>query len=123
MNGALCAIEQIDTHPPRPSLDTGNSLCYRTQPLRGPRGGHFGRIAQLVEQLTLNQRVPGSSPGAPTKKLQKIKMIQTMRGRARGNAVAVSGQCQGSWSPAAPVPISIKMDVAKILYDELERAW
>src|SRR3954469_2625446 len=26
----------------------------------------FGRIAQLVEQLTLNQRVPGSSPGAPT---------------------------------------------------------
>src|SRR6266481_3311057 len=26
-----------------------------------------GRIAQLVEQLTLNQRVPGSSPGAPTK--------------------------------------------------------
>jgi hypothetical protein len=27
-----------------------------------------GRIAQLVEQLTLNQRVPGSSPGAPTNK-------------------------------------------------------
>ena len=25
-----------------------------------------GRIAQLVEQLTLNQRVPGSSPGAST---------------------------------------------------------
>src|SRR5215831_9478588 len=50
-------------------LDSGNSLCYRTQPLRGHRGGRFGRIAQLVEQLTLNQRVPGSSPGAPTKKL------------------------------------------------------
>jgi hypothetical protein len=29
-------------------------------------GSLFGRIAQLVEQLTLNQRVPGSSPGAPT---------------------------------------------------------
>jgi hypothetical protein len=29
-------------------------------------GRHSGRIAQLVEQLTLNQRVPGSSPGAPT---------------------------------------------------------
>jgi hypothetical protein len=27
----------------------------------------FGRIAQLVEQLTLNQRVQGSSPCAPTK--------------------------------------------------------
>ena len=25
-----------------------------------------GRIAQLVEQLTLNQRVTGSSPVAPT---------------------------------------------------------
>jgi hypothetical protein len=47
-----------------PSLDSGNSLCYRTEPFRG---GIFGRIAQLVEQLTLNQRVPGSSPGAPTK--------------------------------------------------------
>jgi hypothetical protein len=27
----------------------------------------FGRVAQLVEQLTLNQRVLGSSPSAPTK--------------------------------------------------------
>jgi hypothetical protein len=26
----------------------------------------LGRIAQLVEQLTLNQRVQGSSPCAPT---------------------------------------------------------
>jgi hypothetical protein len=26
----------------------------------------FGPLAQLVEQLTLNQRVPGSSPGRPT---------------------------------------------------------
>jgi chromosomal replication initiation ATPase DnaA len=31
-----------------------------------PRGGCDGRIAQLVEQLTLNQRVQGSSPCAPT---------------------------------------------------------
>jgi hypothetical protein len=30
-----------------------------------------GRIAQLVEQLTLNQRVPGSSPGAPTKNFRR----------------------------------------------------
>ena len=29
--------------------------------------GHDGRIAQLVEQLTLNQRVVGSSPTASTK--------------------------------------------------------
>ena len=32
-----------------------------------------GRIAQLVEQMTLNHRVPGSSPGAPTKFFSKIK--------------------------------------------------
>jgi hypothetical protein len=30
-----------------------------------------GRIAQLVEQMTLNHRVPGSSPGAPTKTFLK----------------------------------------------------
>ena len=29
-----------------------------------------GRIAQLVEQLTLNQRVLGSSPSAPTIKIK-----------------------------------------------------
>src|ERR1700759_4867918 len=38
------------------------------RPCKGfPERRFFGRIAQLVEQLTLNQRVPGSSPGAPTK--------------------------------------------------------
>src|SRR6185437_15475811 len=36
---------------------------------RPPAGG---RIAQLVEQLTLNQRVPGSSPGAPTNKIRGL---------------------------------------------------
>ena len=35
--------------------------------LRGLAGLGSGRIAQLVEQMTLNHRVPGSSPGAPTK--------------------------------------------------------
>ena len=40
--------------------------------LAGPRRRHFGRIAQLVEQLTLNQRVPGSSPGAPTNKFNHL---------------------------------------------------
>ena len=31
-----------------------------------------GRIAQLVEQLTLNQRVLGSSPSAPTIKNPRL---------------------------------------------------
>ena len=33
---------------------------------------HSGRIAQLVEQLTLNQRVQGSSPCAPTNKIKNL---------------------------------------------------
>ena len=32
----------------------------------------FGRIAQLVEQLTLNQRVVGSNPTAPTKEIKGL---------------------------------------------------
>jgi hypothetical protein len=42
--------------------------------LRGPTAAAFGRIAQLVEQLTLNQRVPGSSPGAPTSKINHLRL-------------------------------------------------
>ncbi|MEA2933850.1 MAG: hypothetical protein QOD74_496 [Variibacter sp.] len=34
--------------------------------MTAPRWKRHGRIAQLVEQLTLNQRVQGSSPCAPT---------------------------------------------------------
>src|SRR5229473_338073 len=33
-----------------------------------------GRIAQLVEQMTLNHRVPGSSPGAPTKLFKDLQL-------------------------------------------------
>ena len=35
------------------------SSSFSTNPMKG-------RLAQSVEQLTFNQRVPGSSPGAPT---------------------------------------------------------
>ena len=44
-----------------------------------------GRIAQLVEQLTLNQRVLGSSPSAPT--IERI----TLNGNVRSPL----------WSPAS----------------------
>jgi hypothetical protein len=36
------------------------------------RERHSGRIAQLVEQLTLNQRVLGSSPSAPTNHINRL---------------------------------------------------
>ena len=34
-----------------------------------------GRIAQVVEQLTLNQRVVGSSPTAPTSVSNRLRVI------------------------------------------------
>ena len=45
---------------------------------RGRPGRHSGRIAQLVEQLTLNQRVPGSSPGAPTNGIKRLAPFCTI---------------------------------------------
>src|SRR5262245_12925593 len=45
----------------------GIALLHDPASAASPAGRHSGRIAQLVEQLTLNQRVLGSSPSAPTK--------------------------------------------------------
>ena len=56
----------------------GQGMPFRiSQPLRAnARPPHAaGRIAQLVEQLTLNQRVAGSSPAAPTKEIKELSKI------------------------------------------------
>jgi hypothetical protein len=47
----------------------------------GLEGPDFdGRIAQLVEQLTLNQRVQGSSPCAPTIEINDlVEISQSLR--------------------------------------------
>ena len=53
-------------------LDTATHLCYTSRVRTAPcvfsdiGASSSGRIAQLVEQLTLNQRVQGSNPCAPT---------------------------------------------------------
>ena len=47
-------------------LSTSGIRLAIAAPLPGNVPGNRGRIAQLVEQLTLNQRVVGSSPTAPT---------------------------------------------------------
>ena len=47
------------------SLDSPAALCYTTPARAFARDLGYRRIAQLVEQLTLNQRVAGSSPAAP----------------------------------------------------------
>src|SRR5690349_6419934 len=64
---------------PRPGAQAyrqeGVALLYRRFPrmaLRAARRAGSGRIAQLVEQLTLNQRVAGSSPAAPTNLLNRL---------------------------------------------------
>ena len=53
---------------PRERLQTFGPLCGPQEWWKclTPRIRRLGRIAQLVEQLTLNQRVLGSSPSAPT---------------------------------------------------------
>ena len=66
--------------------------------LRGSPASRPGRIAQLVEQLTLNQRVPGSSPGAPT---NQIKHLADFR-------FAVSTNCQRLISTNSPFSFSLQ---------------
>src|SRR6202795_960463 len=52
---------------PRPIAGHRGVALLNDALLRRLSGPVSGRIAQLVEQMTLNHRVPGSSPGAPTK--------------------------------------------------------
>ena len=55
-----------------PACWTSGGRFAKRRPLEGFPVPSAGRIAQLVEQLTLNQRVPGSSPGAPTKLINSL---------------------------------------------------
>ena len=72
-NEEVFAIRQSGCYPP-PSDGDG-----------APRRAIFcryGRIAQLVEQLTLNQRVLGSSPSASTKLHRKINNLDHLNAAA-----------------------------------------
>jgi len=62
-------------HTRAPALPWTARDRFATRPrLRGIAcGRHSGRIAQLVEQLTLNQRVLGSSPSAPTNQIKDLR--------------------------------------------------
>src|SRR6266446_7399234 len=57
--------------------------------LRGLSGPVSGRIAQLVEQMTLNHRVPGSSPGAPTKLFKHLQHYSSERPFRLGGQLGV----------------------------------
>jgi hypothetical protein len=73
---------------------------------RSPCGAHprrrFGRIAQLVEQLTLNQRVPGSSPGAPTNRINAAPSASclTLAGSMRRKSSMLAGGRGGLLLPS-----------------------
>ena len=45
----------------------------RDNALDARRMDELGPLAQLVEQLTLNQRVEGSSPSTPTNKINRLE--------------------------------------------------
>ncbi len=73
MTGNMPGLNPRTWHPARNALDTAlarpaaKAAAQRMVEVPNPRViPRLGRIAQLVEQLTLNQRVQGSSPCAPT---------------------------------------------------------
>ena len=83
--GARAAVVRRGTplRGSRPTLDRarwrvleGAPLWTVNTPMRlASEGGMLGRIAQVVEQLTLNQRVVGSNPTAPTNKSRTCDII------------------------------------------------
>src|ERR1700739_4576284 len=66
----LQAVPRAGKNPPD-CWTSGGRFAKRRPLAKAFRAGR-GRIAQLVEQMTLNHRVPGSSPGAPTKQDQAL---------------------------------------------------
>jgi hypothetical protein len=77
----------------------------RPQPVNGRHTAAWcGRLAQLVEQLTLNQRVVGSSPTAPTNhsKTLQPKNVNRMGARSAPCASAIASVRMLLLSPRYP---------------------
>ena len=69
------------------------------------RVGLVGRIAQVVEQLTLNQRVQGSSPCAPTNVSNGFLNIcakASLAGKVSGKVTPGTGLARKSAVPERP---------------------
>ncbi|CCE08008.1 hypothetical protein BRAS3843_2520023 [Bradyrhizobium sp. STM 3843] len=58
---------------------SGNRFAKRPALVKVFPDASSGRIAQLVEQLTLNQRVLGSSPSAPTMPFKDLAATSSER--------------------------------------------
>ena len=88
------------------ALDKPGPTCYiaRLPAVDGPFGApapSWGRIAQLVEQLTLNQRVQGSSPCAPTNQNKGLGRIGLTPFLILGSLGNISGNNHHSGSRAS----------------------
>ena len=98
------SIARIRGFPGQP----GGALLHDAGP-RFSRDSGCGRIAQLVEQLTLNQRVQGSSPCAPTSRvkglMEKIK--------DRWFPEMTFGKHVGNSGPTAPAACVRRMSVMR----------
>lgn len=90
-------------NPPPGLLPARKAFATRTPPSGATPDG---RIAQLVEQLTLNQRVLGSSPSAPTTSFHENNQVtaglpcRACAGVRRiDTAVALAGELLGALAP------------------------
>jgi hypothetical protein len=81
--------------PPFCSTCTRNLLFAKLDALAGAAIGDFG--VQIGRLMTLNQRVPGSSPGAPTKQIKDLAEILNQDEPAK-----VTGQVTGQRLSPAP---------------------
>src|ERR1700675_2927293 len=90
---------------PRPIAGHRGVALLNDALLRRLPGLSSGRIAQLVEQMTLNHRVPGSSPGAPT--IQSPQTVRFQHDPRWGVSAGISGHSfLGFWSLPAFAHVS-----------------
>src|ERR1700739_2420133 len=95
-----------------PACWTSGGRFAKRRPLEGFPVPSAGRIAQLVEQLTLNQRVPGSSPGAPTKLFNSLGILRASHSDRRSAAIPTNwlllfAPRDASWSPRSAVYVCV----------------
>ena len=89
--------DQASSRGLRTSVAASTSLTYFA--ISRPSRTSGGRIAQLVEQLTLNQRVAGSSPAAPTNQINGLAKNGFIRPRPNTHRVPTARDFAGQRPP------------------------
>jgi hypothetical protein len=99
------SLEQPDS---RRQFDSGGRSPYR----RRHEAHRFGRIAQLVEQLTLNQRVQGSSPCAPTNLFKALNAILALKSFPETKLGSV-WEAERPWPGSPQLPCRTRQDLVQ----------